>query len=279
MSKHSILLLKATSPPTVKDVNPADEEYEKILTELGCTVFFIPILQFDFVNIQTLIQKLSQPDRFSGIILTSPRSVEACQKAFSTFENENLLNVWRETKSCYTVGPATSRKAGQSLLWSPSQIRGGDQSGNSQSLAQYILNEYKQVDRNTTTEIILLYPCGNLKRDTLSKELSHSLIKINLDTVTCYNTNPHTQLEKSLKSLSESLDSLDMVVFFSPSGVRFCWHFLQKYYKMLPKCIAIGPTTMETLRSYCNEGQIMYEATTPSAFGIKDIVSQIIKEL
>ena len=128
-------------------------------------------------------------------------------------------------------------------------------------------------------ENILLYPCGNLKRETLAKELESSTI-IKLDSVTCYKTSAHRQLETSIKSLSETINCLDMVIFFSPSGVKFCWDILQKYfYKMFPRCIAIGPTTMDALRTYCTKEQMIYESNAPSAIGIQNIVSQIIKEM
>ena len=79
--------------------------------------------------------------------------------------------------------------------------------------------------------------------------------------------------------MSEENNCLDMVVFFSPSGVKFSWDILKQYFSKLPKCIAIGPTTFKCLKTYCTDEHMIYESKYPSAVGIENIVEQVIKEL
>ena len=277
MAMYSILLLKARSSGEVGDTDKTMEEYEKKLTKLGCKVFFICPLQFDFLNIDKLKDKFLEHETFSGLVLTSPRSVDACKKAFSSIDNEIILKIWREEKTCYTVGPSTAQKATQDLIWSPSLIRGGHQCGSSESLASYICEEYKK-EHTTARQKILLYPCGNLKRETLTKGFEKDDL-VRFETVTCYKTSSNEGLEDDIKLLSNEINSLDMVVFFSPSGVKSSWSILHKYFVKPPKCIAIGPTTMESLKGHSKERNILFESQEPSPHGIQIIVNQIIKQL
>ena len=159
-----------------------------------------PIIQFEFFNIATLIQELSQPERFSGIILTSPRSVTACQKAFSTFENKNALKVWREWKSCYTVRPSTSQK----LVNLSYRLKSDTRKRSKWKSTIFIPIYFKRIHTsglqpNRNNFIISLW---KLETGNFSKKLSNSLTKVDLNPVTCYNKNPHSQLLNNLKSLS-----------------------------------------------------------------------------
>ena len=277
MSKHSILLLKDKTSSSINEGNSSPSEYETILSQLGCDVYFISPLQFDFLNIDIIENQLHRPDNYSGVVLTSPRSVEACAQAFKRLKNEQDLTIWRKNKICYAVGPSTAMKAGQDLMWEAKQIRGGDKCGNAHALAEYIIEDYKS-NHNGLESQPLLYPCGNLKRETLTEELKkHG--NINLETITCYKTSPNKELEEQLKQLSIQASHIDMVVFFSPSGVKFSWKLLLKYFKRYSNYIAIGPTTLGSLRSYCDEEDLLFESKYPSAVGIRDVAAQIIENL
>ena len=282
MAPPSLLLLKAASSTGEGEDNPLLDDYEQLLSGLGCKVYFIPVLQFNFINIETLVEAFRQTEIFCGLVLTSPRSVEACQKAFSIIKDDQILNYWRECKPCYTVGPSTADKAKEHLMWNATQIQGGEECGSSESLAQYILRSYKSEDTanvECSSQKTLLYPCGNLKRETLAKSLKSATADVQLHDVTCYQTDAHSDLENKIQTLSEKSPCLDIVVFFSPSGVKFSWNILKRYFKSCPKCIAIGPTTMQTLRTYCKEEDCIYQSNTPSAQGIQTVVRQILKEL
>ena len=269
--------MKDNSSSSIHGNDSVSEGYETVLSELGCDVYFIPPLQFDFCNIESLANRFRCPDKYSGVVLTSPRSVSACLEAFKLIEKKQDLMSWREQKLCYTVGPTTSMRVSQDLNWTSNNIRGGNKSGNSKSLGEYITKDFQdQVKYQETKQ--LLYPCGNLKRETLAEELSKNS-NIQLDEVTCYNTNPNENLDSNLQRLMNETSHIDIVVFFSPSGVKNTWKLLQKYISIPSKYIAIGPTTLESLKSYCNDGDSLFESKSPSPNGIRDVVKQIIFNL
>ena len=266
--------MKDNSSSSNHGSDSVSEDYKTVLSELGCDVYFIPPLQFDFCNIELLANRFRCPDKYSGVVLTSPRSVSACLEAFKLIEKKQDLQNWREHKLCYTVGPTTSMRASQDLKWAFKNIRGGDKSGNSKSLAEYIIE-----DQNKSHETKqLLYPCGNLKRETLAEELNKNS-NIQLDSITCYNTNPNENLEPNFQRLVKETSHIDIVVFFSPSGVKNTWKLLQEYISIPSKYIAIGPTTLESLKSYCNNDDRLFESKSPSPNGIRDVVKQIIRNL
>ena len=276
MTSYSILLMKATSSPEDDEPDTSPNEYERLLSQLGCKVSFIPPLQFEFVNIDILKDKFRQPDKFSGVVLTSPRSVDACQTAFDGIKDKSNLDTWLKSKYCYTVGPSTAQKAKDLLSWSSNQIRGGHECGNSLSLSSCIKEDYTD-NANLTHKNVLLYPCGNLKRETLAHEVEKSK-NVELDIVTCYKTAANNQLEELIRQVSEDNEKIDIIVFFSPSGVKFCWDLLQKYIRSNPKYIAIGPTTMASLKTHCKEESLLYESETPSAHGVQSVVQHIMNK-
>ena len=268
--------MKATSSSEDDEPDTSPNEYERLLSQLGCKVSFIPPLQFEFFNIDELKEKFRRPDKFSGVLLTSPRSVDACQKAFDGTNDKSSLDTWLKSKHCYTVGPATAQKAKDLLSWSSNQIRGGHECGNSLSLSSCIKEDYIDNAKLTHKEL-LLYPCGNLKRETLAHELRKST-NVELDIITCYKTVANHQLEDRLRLVSEDNEKIDIIVFFSPSGVKFCWDLLKKYIRSNPKYISIGPTTMASLKTYCKEESLLYESETPSARGVQSVVRHIMNK-
>ena len=277
MSKYSILLLKDNSLSSKDETTSSPADYEIILSELNCNIYFIPPLQFDFVNIELLLNRILCPEKYVGIILTSPRSVYAVHQAFKLMVKDPNVIIWRKNKMCYTVGPSTSAKASQDLEWTPNNIRGGNRCGNAHSLAELIIEDFKDESLGLVTKG-LLYPCGNLKRETIAKELENRS-NIDLDTITCYETSPNKDLDANFNKVAKESSHIDIVVFFSPSGVKNCWELLQKITSSSSKYVAIGPTTLESLKSYCNDHGRLFQSKSPSPTGIKDIIAQIISNL
>ena len=65
----------------------------------------------------------------------------------------------------------------------------------------------------------LLFPCGNLKRDTLPSKLSDG--GINVKPIMVYETKTHHLLEKTLYEIIKQRSSFpEIVIYFSPSGVQ-----------------------------------------------------------
>ncbi len=69
----------------------------------------------------------------------------------------------------------------------------------------------------------LLFPCSNLKRETIPAALGGA--GVGLEPLVCYTTEPHPDIQNSISSfLEEELipDNDEVyVVFFSPSGVNY----------------------------------------------------------
>ena len=86
MLKNKVLLLKAPSDDKV--VDPYQDELEKA----GFNAIMIPVIQFNFVRTSELIEKLTNPSRYIGMVLTSKRAVEAV-KIVSILQSEIFLTV------------------------------------------------------------------------------------------------------------------------------------------------------------------------------------------
>jgi uroporphyrinogen-III synthase len=72
-----------------------------------------------------------------------------------------------------------------------------------------------------------LFPCGNLKGDELSNKLSSRGVCV--VAVTVYQTHVHEQLQQKLQEIILHDSGFpEMVVYFSPSGIKFTVPILEK---------------------------------------------------
>lgn len=72
-----------------------------------------------------------------------------------------------------------------------------------------------------------MFPCGNLKKETLQQRLKEH--NIELDPVTVYETKQNEHLEEELCILTKDFTCIsEYVIFFSPSGVHFTADLLKK---------------------------------------------------
>ena len=62
--------------------------YLQTLEQAGHRAILVPVLAFNFINQEKLAQALQNAHRFSGIILTSPRAVQAVTKALSLLKGQ-----------------------------------------------------------------------------------------------------------------------------------------------------------------------------------------------
>ncbi|CAG5904731.1 unnamed protein product [Menidia menidia] len=102
-----VLLLKEP-----KDGDSGPDPYIKELASHGHKATLIPVLSFKFVSLNTLSDKLFQPDKHGGLIFTSPRAAEAAQMCLESKErreewNKTVKDKWN-AKSVYVVGKATA---------------------------------------------------------------------------------------------------------------------------------------------------------------------------
>ena len=75
MGDISVMLLKAPSDDESRDV------YQDYLSSLGLQVCLVPVIEFSFVNTESLLRKLEDANSYSGIIFTSKRSVQSVSLA------------------------------------------------------------------------------------------------------------------------------------------------------------------------------------------------------
>ncbi|XP_059048791.1 uroporphyrinogen-III synthase-like [Achroia grisella] len=210
----------------------ASEDYERAFTENNYQVVFVEPLRFSFINLDALKDKLAL-NEYEGLILTSPRAIDAVSKCWdpSKFVTWNM-------KKVYTVGPVSSQKITLSLGLEPL----GSTAGNAENLAKLISNE------NTKTSKFL-FPCGNLRSETLPNMLQ--MQEITIDSVTVYETKENESLKEDLIALNEGDQDPCCMVFFSPSGCEYIHRQLQTFNNKLSTLphFAIGNTTAHKIEN------------------------------
>lgn len=215
-----------------------EDRYYEALTEMGLQCCVIPVLTFTYTNLQQLTECLKSPENYSGMVLTSPRAVEALvQSSPKPDEWQPLCAKWRE-KSVYVVGETTARLAEERL----NLVTMGKESGNSEALADLIIQTMKGSENAKP----ILFPSGQLKKDTLPSKLLDA--GINLDAFNVYLTEPHPDIKRNMEEVLES-GVPEYVIYFSPSGVKFTEPIIKSldFPTDETKFVAIGPSTKEAL--------------------------------
>lgn len=238
-----VVILKAESDST--------DSYTCLLRENNFNPIFIPTLEFRFKNLDQLQEKLQSPDKFSGIIFTSPRSVEACEQALSKLETK-IDRKWTELHN-YCVGDVTHNLVHTALDLNAR----GKHTGNANNLAEFIFENLE----GARLESPFLFPCGNLRQDTLQLKLLDYGYAI--ESVEVYETVAHSALEENLREALVN-QQIEYIAFFSPSGVNCTNAALQKLGISLSdyKLIAIGPSTRKGLENL--QFQVHKTAEKPS---------------
>ncbi|XP_073684650.1 uroporphyrinogen-III synthase [Garra rufa] len=219
------------------------DPYSKELASCGHTAALIPVLSFKFVSLDELSERLFHPERFGGLIFTSPRAVEAVKMCVESHKHKHkwdaVKDKWNE-KSVYVVGKATAslvRDLGLNPL--------GEDTGIADTLALLILQRENQ-------EILpLFFPCGSIKREVLPTALRKN--NIPLETLTVYQTSEHPDLQKNISDYFTQQGVPASIAFFSPSGVTFCLDLVKRLSGSQLEQIkfaSIGPTTADALQSH-----------------------------
>ncbi|XP_046888369.1 uroporphyrinogen-III synthase [Hypomesus transpacificus] len=231
-----VLLLKE---PREGDSGP--DPYVKELASYGHTAKLIPVLSFKLMSLNTLLDKLFQPDKYGGLIFTSPRAVEAVNMCLKVEErkqewNSHVKDKWN-AKSIYVVGKTTA-----SLVQHLGLVPLGEDTGTADVLSQFIF------DRQNASTLPLFFPCGSIKREVLPTALRENGVL--LETLTVYETAPHPDLENNLTDYFTEQGVPASIAFFSPSGFKFCFETVRRLSSEQLNQIkfsAIGPTTAEAM--------------------------------
>lgn len=226
--------------------------FEKELLKHNLNPVSIPVLEFNYINIDRLSECLLQLEEYSAIVFTSQRAVEAI--LLSAKKNTDVAKNFGDV-TCYVVGGSTS-KAASDAGFSPEQ----SDAGNAEKLAEYIIKESKSKEKP------ILYPCGNLRRDTLSKKLKEAGFRLN--EIEVYETVQNKCIREKVQEFITQQGVPDYVVYFSPSGVQYTADIVSE--GLLPleqvKVVAIGPTTEKELRE--RNVPVFAVAPTPSPAGL-----------
>ncbi|XP_066549228.1 uroporphyrinogen-III synthase isoform X2 [Amia ocellicauda] len=214
------------------------DPYIEALSSHGIKATLIPVLSFEFVSLSTLSEKLFQPEKYGGLIFTSPRAVEALRRCLEGEEDwiQTQKDKWKD-KPVYVVGKATA-----ALVQEVGLVPRGEDTGNADKLSTFICEQEDARSRP------LLFPCGSIKREVLPTVLKQNGVP--LECLMVYQTAKHPHLDNNLNEYFTQQGIPASIAFFSPSGVKFCLKTLQRLSgKGLEKIqfAAIGPTTADAL--------------------------------
>jgi len=231
-----IILLRSAEAP-----DPYVRAFEKVGVRAVCK----PVLAFDFPNEEALRHRLRSPERYGGVVATSPRVGRALHRVF---DDEGTVHTAWEGRSAYAVGPKTADELRELAF----EVEGED-TGSAAALADRIAE--------TGPPGPLLFLSGNRRRDDLPDGLRES--GIDFEELVVYETRARTDL-----SLPPPGDET-WLVFFSPSGLEAAQQAgvggLTEY-----RLATIGPTTAAALE----EAGLTPEAVaeTPSPEGVVDAI-------
>lgn len=235
----------------LKSESESVDSYTTLLQENNFQPLFVPTLEFRFKFLDKLREKLLAPDSYSGIIFTSPRSVEACEEAMNEV-GLKLPEKWSKLHN-YCVGEVTHNLIHVALDLNAR----GKHTGNANNLAEFIFENLE----GERLQNPFVFPCGNLRQDTLQLKLMD--YGYFLDPIEVYETVAHSDLESNLKRALID-DKAEYLAFFSPSGVNYTAATLSKLDVDIAnyKLIAIGPSTRKCLET--NGFKVYKTAEKPS---------------
>ena len=209
-----------------------EDRYVRAFRENGFRAVCRPVLRFAFqgdddFSGDDVRRALRHPERYAGLIATSPRATQALQKTFQ--RAPEAAAAWR-AKPAFAVGPKTAAGLRAGGL----QPR-GEESGSGAVLGSVIASGLKE-KKIRMGERPLLFLCGNRRREALPEQLREQ--EIPFEECVAYQT--HLRNGPWLK------EKPAWGVFFSPSGVEAVQGAQEEGWVHVYKA-AIGPTTAQAL--------------------------------
>ena len=143
---------------------------------------------------------------------------------------------------------------------------------NAIELSRLIVQDYAQYFANqaNTWSTFAFYPCSSIRRDELYTELKKA--SVSFEELTAYKTAHSEQglfeLQTDLSEFVATSDDLNILAFFSPSGVEGVFEN-EKLSRLIKenshriRLISIGPSTSAKLKHFISE-QAIYELDEPS---------------
>jgi uroporphyrinogen-III synthase len=217
------------------------DAYLQAFDEAGLSATCEPVLSFTFPDQERLIERLESADVHGGLVITSPRAVEALRQAFDA---EPGLKVLWEEKPVFVVGPKTASKV-RDLDLTPQAQTAGD--------AEALVESIGAIWDEQSLRSPLLFLSGNRRRDALPNGLVRIGIPVTEHVV--YKTHVRTDLDIE--------DGTEWLVFFSPSGLESVE--ASRINATSYRRAAIGPTTGDALTGAGLTPDAVAERPTPSA--------------
>lgn len=238
-----VYLLKTRSSPT-----DAYEDYFSTFQEGKYQPIFVPVLEHILRDdaLRTLRRSAerfafaggSEADarrkathnpakKYGGIVFTSQRAVDAFATVIAKLDPEKIDKMFDKEMPIYVVGPATAN--GVRALGLPCPVI-GEQTGNGDALAKFILEWHATLSRDVTflegRKLPLLFLVGEQRRDVIPKLLQseevHPLDRIKMTEVVVYETGEMATFEEDFTSLVRAAKAKKVkqqwVVVFSPQG-------------------------------------------------------------
>lgn len=219
---------------------PAGEPdpYAAVLEAAGFEALCVPVLRISWLEGGRLARALASPERYAGLVLTSPRAAEALA------HHPRHLPSWRG-RPVFAVGPATAQ-ALRRLGLDPV----GAEAGCAEALAERVAASRDPADARP-----FLFLAGARRLDVLPDALQRAGVAF--EEVTVYASDP-------VPAVLPPGPPPAWAVFFSPSGVEaalatagFPWNSL--------RTAAIGPTTAAALARIGRPPDAVAAAPRPDA--------------
>ncbi|KAF4589350.1 Uroporphyrinogen-III synthase [Ophiocordyceps camponoti-floridani] len=286
-----IILLKTPSSPR--------DPYQELLVSSGYAPQFVPVLCHRpsaeaAARLEALLRGRNIGTgpgcAFGGLILTSQRAVEALAAVVEAGREDGGAD-WPHLRDVpvYAVGPATARALRE---LAPMRVMGGEECGNGEALARFILDNYHRLDGlDADHRPPLLFLVGEQRRDVIPRTLMDSSLpsseQINVTEEVVYITTVMPSLARALDdALRRTADApVRWVVVFSPSGCDSLLRSLgwldqasSDRSRHENTCIAtIGPTTRAHLvDTFGFEPHVC--AATPSPEGVRQAVEDYMRQ-
>ncbi|KAH8387946.1 hypothetical protein KR093_010407 [Drosophila rubida] len=226
--QRTVIIFKSESEST--------DVYAETLLGHNLQPVFVPTLSFGFKQLDQLRAKLLTPDKYAGIIFTSPRCVEAVAEALQLAD---LPAGWTLLHN-YAVGEVTHNLALSTLQ---QLFTHGKQTGNARNLGDFIVDTF-----DGSRQLPLLLPCSNLATDTLLSKLLENGFCV--DACEVYETKCNPQLAECMERALQA-ENIEFLAFFSPSGVKCAHDYFKAHNVALEqwKLVAIGPSTRRALEA------------------------------
>lgn len=299
-TKTPVLLLKTKSVPT--------DTYEALFETLDHDRYapvFVPVLEHRFkedvlARVQSQITNrglvpASQNGRatYGALIFTSQRAVEAFTQIVQDIRADGALDVddlLPSSLPLYVVGPATARGLRSLNLRCPIL---GEETGNGEALAAYILQHYNSIHSDVKKPPIL-FLVGDKRRDIIPKTLESEELDVQkrskVDELIIYETGEMHSFKADFTTIwhsnADAGAQSQWVVVFSPTGCQAMLESLDLVDATSGKAkpalrernifiATIGPTTRDYLVNEFNfTPDVCATKPTPEgiAEGIKDFM-------